>query len=117
MTKQDEYLQILNMVRDGKISTEDGAKLLAALEKAGTEKPVDARSIYIRIRENGRDKVNVNIPVHLARMAVNLVPKDVVRDQNIDLQSLVASIEAGFCGTLLDAELPKQGRKIEVIVK
>ncbi len=117
MAKHEERMQILEMLKDGKITTDDAAKLLEALDADERRGRTETRSIHIRVFENGKDKVNVNIPVSLAKLALNLVPKDVVHDQNLDLRSLITSIEAGFRGKLVEADIPEEGRKIEVFVE
>ncbi len=118
MAKHEERLQILKMLKEDKISVEEGAKLLDALESGErSQQHAETRNINIRVFEEGRDKVNVNIPVSLARLAMNLVPKDVIEDQNIDVRSLITSIEAGFRGKLVEADIPEEGRKIEIIVE
>ncbi len=117
MAKHEERMQILEMLKDDKITTDDAAKLLEALDADERRGRAETRNIHIRVFENGKDKVNVNIPISLARLALNLVPKDVVQDQNLDLRSLITSIEAGFRGKLVEADIPEEGRKIEVFVE
>lgn len=116
MAKHEERLQILEMLKADKISTDEAAKLLEALDGGERHGRADTRNIHIRVFENGKDKVNVNIPVSLARLALNLVPNDVVVEQNLNLRSLITSIEAGFRGKLVEADIPEEGRKIEVFV-
>ncbi len=74
VSAKQERAQILGMVSEGKISAEEGARLLAALkssEKASlSTRTSDAlRSRWLRVRvinmATGKPKVNVNLPLGL----------------------------------------------------
>ena len=123
----EEILKVLEMVKEGKISVEDGEKLIGALKQsgeAGEEKKAAPKSkakySMLRIRIDAKDpkkkedeaKVTVNVPLTLARKAaglLSLVPKDTKKDLNekgidldsIDLKELIDLFELGE----LDEEL------------
>jgi hypothetical protein len=69
----EERMKILEMIQTGKISPEEGARLLQALQAGGktTSNGHDPRWLHIRItdRETGHTAVNVNIPLHLVNNA------------------------------------------------
>ena len=74
----DERLQILRMVEQGKVSAEEAVKLLEALGDDSSAQPARARSnrmIRVRVIEGERTKINVNLPLELARVALGFVPK------------------------------------------
>ena len=71
MTTTEERMQILNMVAEGIISADEGAKLLAALEpeKQGATRPTvsgPSTPRWFRVRvtdlETGKNKVNARKP-------------------------------------------------------
>ena len=123
----DEILKVLEMVREGKITVEDGEKLIAALKQS--DEPVEKQSApsrskskysMLRIRIDAKDpkqkedeaKVTVNVPLTLARKAaglLSLVPKETKKELNekgidldsIDLKELIDLFELGE----LDEEL------------
>jgi len=68
--------KILDMVQDGKISAAEAAKLLEAI----SAKPVSAKAskiIFQVIREGElRPKVNIAIPLKLAKIGVHFLPKN-----------------------------------------
>lgn len=124
----EEILKVLEMVKEGKITVEEGEKLIAALKQSAGEEenPKKAapknKSKYsmLRIRIDAKDphkkedeaKVTVNVPLTLARKAaglLSLVPKDTKKDLNekgidldsIDLKELIDLFELGE----LDEEL------------
>ncbi|MFP4459599.1 MAG: SHOCT-like domain-containing protein [Candidatus Zixiibacteriota bacterium] len=75
-----ERLQILNMLEEGKISTEEASKLLAAIgEKPEPQKEIQASKskahwLKVRVWENGSEKpkVNVSVPLAVAKIALKL---------------------------------------------
>jgi len=76
----DERRSILDMVATGKVSADEGARLLAALENGPTSAVESPRSApkYIRViveadeAGEGRLKVNVRVPLQLLRAGVKL---------------------------------------------
>ena len=121
----DEKSRILQMFRDGKISVEEGVELLDALDDTvNSRAPVPGKKLedrFLRVRVDGaKDKVNVNIPLSLLRvashfgsMATNFIPDDARREMagkgldisKIDFGELVNLIEQGLAnGKLADIE-------------
>lgn len=119
----DEKRQILTMVQEGKISVEEGLKLLEALEspsqgQSGTGgRP--ARMLRVRIHDaEENSKVNVNIPLTLAKVAMKFIPKDVsaqLKEEEIDLNEILASITDATMGKIVDID--SANAKVEVYVE
>lgn len=98
----EEVLRVLEMVRTGRITPEEGEKLLSALRQSQEEpKAPAAKRTMLRVRVGINDperadqaKVNVNVPLALAKKAaglLSLVPKETKRelaDKGIDLDSI-----------------------------
>lgn len=135
----DEKSRILEMVRDGKISAEDGVELLNALGDSEPKAPSPAKKLgdrFLRVRVDSADaKVNVNIPLGLLKVASNLInmgsgfiPVEARREMEakgiditkIDFEELVNLIDQGLVdGKLVDvdAEDAEHGRtRVEVYV-
>ena len=89
-----ERLKVLNMIAEGKISAEEGEKLLTALDKSDantdnkndlidTVKKAGINYLYVDINpkhEGAKEKVHVKVPLALVRAGVNiasLLPGDV----------------------------------------
>jgi len=96
----EETLKILEMVKNGKITPEEGEKLLSAI---GQSEPVKKQSKYTMLRvrvdvndpeEKERAKVNVNVPLSIAKKVAGftaLIPKETKQellDKGIDLDSI-----------------------------
>lgn len=98
----EETLRILEMVKSGKISPEEGEKLLGAIGEGGeVKKPAVGKRSMLRVRvdvkdprEEERAKVTVNVPLALAKKAaglLSLIPKDAkaeLIDNGIDLDAI-----------------------------
>ena len=98
----EEVLRILEMVKSGKITPEEGEKLISAIGEGGeVKKSTAGKRSMLRIRVDVADpekseqaKVNVNIPLAIAKKAAGLlalVPKDVkseLEQEGIDLNAI-----------------------------
>ncbi len=111
----EETLKVLEMVKEGKITVEEGEKLISALKETDEvqQKQTKSKSSMLRIRIDARGddkeddaKVNVNVPLTLAKKAVgllSLIPKDTKEDlgdkgidlNSINLKELIESFELG----------------------
>jgi hypothetical protein len=98
----EERLQILKMLEKGTIDAKEADELISTLEKRDTafEKPEVNKSkprfIKILVEENGEEKVNISIPILLAKTALKIMPKkakEQMEDQNVNLDSILAAID------------------------
>lgn len=123
----DERLQILRMLEEGKVSAEEAAKLLEAVDPPGERRPLAGegghrnRFLRVHIVEGNKTKVNVNLPLALARVALNFVPKDLLKekgiDELVDLDQIVRMLEEGFEGKIVDVEDGDSDTRVEVRVE
>jgi len=95
-------MQILKMLEKGTIDAEEADKLISTLEQRDTafEKPEINKSrpkyIKILVEENGKEKVNISIPILLAKTALKIMPKkakEQMDEQNVNLDSILAAID------------------------
>lgn len=119
---QDEKLKILEMVNQGKIGAEEGAKLLAAVEQDESQpRPAGKRAEWLRVRVNdprGKAKVNVNLPLALLDVALKFVPEDALQTgkEKIDLQEITEAIRQGSRGKIVEVE-GENGEQVEIFVE
>lgn len=116
----DERLQILRMVEEGKISSQEAIKLLEAVGTDGAGAASGRRNRFVRIKviDEGKTKVNVNVPLELARLVLKFVPPSALAGtgaQSLDLEQLVRLLEEGIEGKLVDIEDGET--KVEVYVE
>jgi hypothetical protein len=129
MTSADERMRILQMIQAGKITAEEGAKLLEALSSRSKRPPAppppprppgrDTRLLRVRITDlhTGKTKVNVNIPMSLVNVGVRLGARFMPANAGVDYDEIMAAINAGFSGKIADVEDAESGEHVEVWVE
>ncbi len=125
MSTAEERMQILKMVEDGKISAEEGARLLSALAAgARTEKKTPttssgARWFRVRVTDliTGKDKVNVNIPMGLVNVGLKMGARFAPEIEGTDFDEVIASIKSGAHGKVFEATDEERGEHVEIFVE
>ena len=141
----DERARILRMVAEGKVTPAEAEDLLAALDAApeagarsmgpsATFGPgsmpaplvppapprnkTPRRSLVIQVKEGGDSKVNVRIPLSLARAAGKFIPRHAQKHlatYNIDLEEILSGLsDAEGDGTLVEVKDGKDEVRIAV---
>ncbi len=121
---ETEKKQILEMVRDGKLSVDEAQKIMEAMDEgdqsarcAAVSRP--ARFLRVRVKEEDGARVNVSLPLSLVRVLWKFIPRDAVRElegQNIDVDSILRAIDEGAQGNLVDVE-DEDGTRVEIVVE
>lgn len=121
---KDEKMQILKMIEEGKISSDEGFNLIETLENTQDNPLVEgnnAKWIKIRVIDPDDDtKVNVTIPVSLIDLGLKIANK-VSPDLKVsgidekDLKEIFEAIKNGASGKLVDIE--SDGQKVEITVE
>jgi hypothetical protein len=126
MTTAEQRMQILNMVAERTISTDEGAKLLAALEPEQKREPGPTMTgpsspRWFRVRvtdlETGRNKVNVNLPMGLVEVGARLGARFVPEMQGMDINEIVEQVRSGAHGKIIEVEDMEDGERVEVYVE
>jgi hypothetical protein len=130
MATVEERMKILKMVEDGKVSAEDGAKLLAALDESRrgarpTPPPpppgttANGRWLHIRVTDikNGRPKVNVNIPMGLVNVGLKMGAKFAPEVEGLDVQQIADAVNSGMTGKIIDVTDEEDGEHVEIYVE
>ena len=124
---KEERAQILNMVSEGKISAEEGARLLAALKSSSAERSIPStktddafRGRWLRVRvfnqATGKPKVNVNLPLGLVGVGLRLGARFAPELSDFDIDELMAAIDEGAQGKILEVEDAEDGERVEIYV-
>jgi hypothetical protein len=125
----DERARVLRMVAEGKISPEEAADLLEAIQSSSAPRSPEpasmpeppsppafesrelrlrrrGRFLVIHVKEGGDNKVNVRIPLNLTRAAGKFIPRSAqtyLNKYEINLQEFLDDIsETEGGGTLLE---------------
>ena len=105
---ESEKLQILKMVQEGKVRADEAEKLLQALEQQGGQKGPGTKAKWLRIRVQETDKnlVNINLPLALVDVALNMGLKFASPEQlaGIDIPGLVEAIKQGATGKIVEVQ-------------
>jgi hypothetical protein len=123
MTSAEERIQILKMIEEGKISPEEGAKLLSALgTKPSPPRPAggpDARWFRVRVTdaETGKSKVNVNIPMGLVNVGMRMGARFIPEDADIDLEEVFEQIRSGAQGKIVEVIDDESGEHVEIFIE
>ncbi len=126
-TMNEEYMRILKMIEEGKVTAEEGAELMQAVggTEAGTEQELGGKKTSMRGRklrikvtdlDTGKDKVNIRIPLRLAKIAERFIPKDAkedMRDKGIDLEDIMGSLNELQEGPIVDIDASDNGKSGE----
>ncbi|MCE5287583.1 MAG: hypothetical protein LLG02_17320 [Pelosinus sp.] len=135
-----EKAKILEMIQSGKITAAEGLELLEALDPSGHEATIvpekTDRFLRIRITKGQQNKVNVNIPLSLVKVATKFagIGMKMIPDQarlemqnkgmdlsEINFDELAALIDQGLSdGKLVDIDTddsPDGPTKIEIYIE
>lgn len=130
MATVEERMRVLRMIEEGKVTAEEGARLLAALEKSRKQKRRSAPSAHadaeggparwVRLRvsdtETGRTKVNMTLPLGLVSMGLQVGARFVPDVANLDVQQLQDAVRAGVPGKILEV-MDEDGELVEIFVE
>ena len=126
MSSVEERLKILKMIEDGKISAEEGAKLLAALSE-GRRVPAppvpprgwgSARWLRIKVTDlsSGRSKASVQIPLTLVDAGMKIGAHFAPEVEGVDMSNVMDAIRSGMTGKIIDVE-SEDGEHVEIFVE
>ncbi len=137
MDINNEKLRILKMVENGKITAEEGVKLIEAIEDREREETVEGtvveevpnfqkelkgKLLKIRITDIETDEVKINLsfPLKFARFAKAMIPhmeKLRLEKEGINLEEILDSIGSVTEGKIVDIEDKANGHRIEVWIE
>lgn len=123
----NEKMQILTMVKEGKITVEEGMRLLNALEDADTSDGPSYPSTkvkWLKIRvfdPEDNVKVNVTLPTLLINVGIKLASKfsPEFREAGLteeSVEEILAAIKNGTTGKIVDIDA-EDGTKVEVVLE
>lgn len=126
MVTSEERMKILNMINEGKITAEEGSKLLSALTRR-SEKPkkvsksgLSNRWLRVRVTDmsTGKAKVNVNVPMKLVDAGLNIAAQftpEMKSSQMMDVvkEALVENIR----GKIVDVIDEEDQEHVEIFIE
>jgi hypothetical protein len=130
MATTEERKKILQMIQDGKITAEEGAKLLSALASStARSKPTRygelstrrRSSKWLRVRvtdmRSGKAKVNVNLPISLLEAGMSIAGH-FADDIDVDdiMGAISEAIEENMTGKIIDVVDGEDGEHVEIFI-
>ncbi len=127
MATAEERMKILKMIDAGKISAEEGAKLLSALSenRRGPNPPMPPRSPgaarWLRVRVTdvvtGRSKATVQIPLALLESGMKIGAHFAPEVEGVDMPTFMEALRSGMTGKIVDVVDEKDGEHVEIFVE
>ncbi len=125
MPETEETMRVLNLVAEAKISPEEGAKLLTALEQASSPRiqpapnePTAPRWFRVRVTDlaTGKTKVNVNLPTSLVEVAIRMGARFAPDLEGVNYGDIVEQVKGGAQGKIIEVEDVERSERIEIHV-
>ncbi|MCI0553103.1 MAG: hypothetical protein L0287_19320 [Anaerolineae bacterium] len=125
MASVEERMKILKMIEEGKLSAEEGTKLLAALsERRGNPPrvpgmPGPARWLRIRVTDtrSGRSKASVQIPLALVDAGLKIGAHFAPQVEGVDMSNVMEALRSGVTGKIIDVTDDEDGEHVEIYVE
>lgn len=130
MTSVEERMKILKMIEEGKITAEEGAKLLSALRESrrGPGVPTPPRPPgapgaprWLRIRvtdtATGRSKASVQIPLALVDAGIKIGAHFAPEVEGVDMSNVMEAVRSGVTGKIIDVTDEEDGEHVEIYVE
>lgn len=128
MATAEERLKILKMIEDGKLSPEEGAKLLAALSEGRRgpgmppvppRPPGGPRWLRVRVTDtrSGRSKASVQIPLDLVDAGIKIGAHFAPEVEGVDLNNVMQAVRSGMTGKIIDVTDEEDGEHVEIYVE
>ena len=131
MTSVEERMKILKLIEEGKISAEEGAKLLAALRDGGGRRgpgiptpprppgAPGARWLRIRVTDmtTGRSKASVQIPLALVDAGMKIGAHFAPEVEGVDMSNVMEAVRSGMLGKIIDVTDEEDGEHVEIFVE
>jgi hypothetical protein len=127
MANAEERMKILKMIDEGKLSAEEGAKLLSALsasQKAssggiGSFGAGGARWLRVRVTDTatGRSKATVQIPISLIDAGMKIGAHFAPEVAGVDMSEVMDALRNGMTGKIIDVMDDEDGEHVEIFVE
>ncbi len=131
MATTEERMKILQMIQEGKITAEDGAKLLSALSNSAKTRKLTPqggvarrtgapRWLRVRVTDmaSGKSKVNVNLPLSLIDAGLNIAGHFA---DDLDMDDIMSAVhdalDENLSGKIIDVVDGDDGEHVEIFIE
>lgn len=126
MASSEERMKILKMIEEGKLSAEEGTKLLSALSERRSPMPPRAPGMpgaprWLRIRvtdvRTGRSKASVQIPLALVDAGMKIGAHFAPEVEGVNMSNVMEALRSGVTGKIIDVTDEEDGEHVEIYVE
>ena len=123
MASVEERMKILKMIEEGKVSAEEGAKLLSALSNANRPSSglsaSGAKWLRVRVTDTvtGRSKATVQIPISLMEAGMKIGAHFAPEIDGVNMDQLMEALRLGTTGKIIDVTDDEDGEHVEIYVE
>jgi len=126
MVTSEERMKILNMINEGKITAEEGSKLLSALTRRSEKsKKLSKRGLtgqWLRVRvtdmSTGKAKVNVNVPMKLVDAGLNIAAQFTPEMEGAQMMDAVKeALAENIQGKIVDVVDEEDQEHVEIFIE
>lgn len=130
---REERIQILKMIESGKITADEGLKLMEAIDtnESTTSNPettstgkTSKKRLRVQVYENdlNKPKVNISIPLGLAKVISKFVPASATANMNVNgtsvnLDEIVELIKDSSEGKILEVDDEEKKERVVICVE
>jgi hypothetical protein len=125
MASAEERMKILKMIEEGKLSAEEGTKLLSALSvkrplpPRAPGMPGGAKWLRIRVTDtrSGRSKASVQIPLALVDAGLKIGAHFAPEVEGVDMSNVMEALRSGVTGKIIDVTDDEDGEHVEIYIE
>ena len=126
MVTSEERMKILKLISDGKITAEEGSRLISALSQRSEKSIKSAKrslaSQMLRVRvtdmATGKTKVNVNVPMKLVDAGLNIAAQFTPEMENQQMMDAVKeALSENMSGKIIDVIDEEDREHVEIFIE
>ena len=126
MVTSEERMKILKMISDGKITAEEGSKLISTLsqrsekELKSAKRSLSNQMLRVRVTDmsTGKTKVNVNVPMKLVDAGLNIAAQFTPEMENAQMMEAVKeALAENISGKIVDVVDEEDQEHVEIFIE
>lgn len=120
----EEQLRILKMIEEGKISADQGAELLSALNETDEPTPEKGKKknahwlrVHVSDVATGKSKVSVRVPFALVNAGLKVGAHFAPELKGVEWNEIIEALRDGEIGKMVDVTDEEDGERVEIYVE
>ena len=126
MVTSEERMKILKMISDGKITAEEGSRLISTLSQRSekdikfAKRSLSNQMLRVRVTDmsTGKTKVNVNVPMKLVDAGLNIAAQFTPEMENAQMMEAVKeALAENISGKIVDVVDEEDQEHVEIFIE